>query len=321
MAPSASELGDGTLVVLGAWMLIYRVFIRTRARFWVELSICFCVGLSSTLLAQGSYLWVGVIGFIGAVLGTAHQMVCAGVACITIGTSIACMVWHLGLCSTAAAMAETSYWGGVFQSFMHPFLMTLVSIVLIGLFVCSPFFGGPLIMERLLLPLLAGLLITVGIAGLRPEIGGLSPTALFEAAPCGGEVTLHAPAMECLEAWLAVAVIGALFQVVLLQAPAEQMKALRQSEGEKEHSLTKKLLPEGADSTGGIRDNIGIVSQEDVDGLDASFGDLTKAFYVDEGPELDALLAKMNPNQQKIVEVCRVDEFERDRIVWGGGLV
>jgi len=44
---------------------------------------------------------------------------------------------------------------------------------------------------------------------------------------------------------------------------------------------------------------------------------LVKAIYADEGADLSHL----TENERSIVEICRKDEDERDRLLWGGGLI
>jgi len=44
---------------------------------------------------------------------------------------------------------------------------------------------------------------------------------------------------------------------------------------------------------------------------------LTQAIFADK----DADLSHLTENERRLVAVCREDEFERDRLLWGGGLI
>jgi len=312
MAASPVALGAATdpihstaLLLVGCWLLIYRLALRIpHCRPAFEAVTTACCGTSLSLLAPlmpfgGMGLRAPFLAGVGILLSFCHTAFTALVVAVALGAGVSGMLWQLWACAAAEGV-----------SYLHPALFFFVCLTFAVLFVCTPGVAGPGSMTVVVLPTLGALLVVVGLSGMD---GGLSPEALLAEAPCPADVAFFTKGLgwprtpwECLAAWLALAVLSASLQLLLSAINKGKVEAEIAEKGD----LVAHLLPSAQDPDGPAR--LPRPNQ-----AESRFGMITQAIYADEGADLSHL----TETERKIVEVCRKDEFERDRILWGGGLI
>lgn len=288
------------LGVAGIWLLLYRLLgsnLPLRFRPVVEAAASFCAGASLGLLGPllpwpSPALRLPALAIFGAFLGLCHFALQSAVASACIGTIVGAFLWQLGICDAVQA------------PWAHAGLLACCAIAFVLVFVFSPV--APPARERLLLPTLGALLLIEGVSNVS-AVGILAPGALLEASP--RPAADFARGARTGAAWLALAACGIAFQWLLIPAgPApEQGK-----NGGKGGALADPLVPSGKDVEKNGGD--GPILNKDA-GLERH-QILCLAMVAPEGTDQSHL----TDHERKLVEVCRNDEFERDRVMFGGGL-
>lgn len=260
------------------------------------------LGLLAPLLGQPMGFRFPLLVAIGALFtmipGEVGYRVAAIVASTCLGAASGALLWHLGLCTASS-------WG-------HAGLLTFFVVAFVGVFSCSPL--APVVMERFLLPALAALLVVVSVG---PQFGLLAQGELFEASSCSS-TTVPLGTRNFALAWLGLTMLATIFQWL-------SMRSSMSESGDSENpNLVMSLLPRGDKG-----------EESGAKGVDAALGEsasgpiqdkkagLTRMPMIMKGiyaPDDDPLLY-LTEHERKLVEICRKDEFERDRILWGGGLL
>lgn len=306
VALCAAEFPQEAFGFLGAWLLLYRLPIRGRWRPYIEAVTSVLCGVPLAFVAP-VFAWptdvsMPLLGFIGAVLTSCSFPARAMVASICIGTALGALLWNLGVCAVALGA--------------HGWVLAGCAASFFVVFVFTPL--GPIGLERFLFPVLGALLFVEGMA---PLVGTLSPGQLFQASSCpAGELAKAGQVTGA--AWLLLAMCALPFQHFLLRDDAAE-----NGDGDRRQGLVEGLLPnsqgplmeksrrgngdtsgEGDPEQGGMPDKEEGLSRLPV---------LCRAIFADESADLSYL----TDHEKKLVEICRKDEFERNRILWGGGLL
>lgn len=251
------------------------------------------------------------LGVFGILLSCCHPALTALVVSTSLAIGVGGFVWQLGLCSVVpeAALEELGMSA-------HPLLLTLLVLIFIALFVCVPGVAGPASLVLGLVPALGALLLVVGCAELMPSVGGLSASALLSEQGCDAATTpaptwFAAPAVRSLAAWLLVTACGISLQCYLARLARIQAEQESDKKAGPGGDLVASLLPGSTQEEGGGANLPRPNDKNDRYSL------IAKAIFLDESADLSHL----TENEQKIVKICREDEFERDRLLWGGGLI
>lgn len=241
------------------------------------------------------------LAIVGVLLSSCGFFFPAIILAVTLGVGMGGFAWQLGACSI---LAEVPYTHGV--------LLTTMSIIMVLLFICTPGIAGPGAMKVVLAPCLGALLFTVGLAGLLPEFKiGLAPSDLLAEEPCEPGMVDGGQRFKGLAAWALVSSCGIILQLVFIKLGSGSDDA----DGEK-GSLATHLLPQGSRS--GEEDGASIPRPGECgEEGKKTYKTIASAISAPEGADLSHL----TENERKIVEICRKDEEERDRILWGGGLL
>eukprot|EP00747_Dinoflagellata_sp_TGD_P080389 gnl/TRDRNA2_/TRDRNA2_160870_c0_seq2.p1 gnl/TRDRNA2_/TRDRNA2_160870_c0~~gnl/TRDRNA2_/TRDRNA2_160870_c0_seq2.p1 ORF type:complete len:314 (+),score=37.91 gnl/TRDRNA2_/TRDRNA2_160870_c0_seq2:68-1009(+) len=306
-ALSVMSAHEMALVFSGTWILCFRILIRTRCRLAVQIFTAAVCGSSFALLSP-LMPWpppiyrVPIMALIGGLMSVLHVMLMAFIIAISLGMAFGALIWHLGVCTFVSSFGPAG-------PFLHPLLLFVSTITSISVFVCSPV--GPNLLERVLLPVLGALLLIVGLSGLESaQLPGLDPATLFAPEPCASSVHPARAPFVFMLSWLGASLVGIVLVVLFRLCGSSSKEGSQDGEGsEKKKSMVASLLG----------------SQDDEDGLlprpteadTGRHGTITAAIYAPEGTDLSHL----TENERKLVEVCRKDEFERDRVLWGGGLI
>mmetsp|Transcript_64925 Transcript_64925/g.104900 ORF Transcript_64925/g.104900 Transcript_64925/m.104900 type:complete len:304 (+) Transcript_64925:96-1007(+) len=292
--------------LIGIWMLLYRLAVRSRFRSVAEAITTAAGGASLALLAP-LMPWppppfsVLTLAVCGALLSFCHSFFTALMLALTLGVGLGGLMWQLGACNLASVV-EVPYLHGIF--------LTLTCFIFVAVFVYTPGIAGPGSLNLFLAPCLGALLLTTGIAGLASGFAnfGLAPEQILAEGPCvqgkgQGQQERH----EALAAWLLVAACGIALQLLISRQKSDDSES-NESRGD----LVAALLPSAGAQEGG-----GANIPRPGETSNGRFGILTKAIFADEGADQSHL----TETEIKIVEICKKDEFERDRILWGGGLI
>jgi hypothetical protein len=176
-----------------------------------------------------------------------------------------------------------------------------------------------------LFPLLGAQLLTAGSAGLVADgvleesqmglLGGILPPAtLVSTEVCPAASGDQRPAALFLGVWLGSAALGGLLQKVLMTVKCQCWPG--RADDEASESLVANLLTvnDNKDSDH-VREGESMTKPE-LGQMNDRFRIICTAFH---DPDMD--LSQLTETERKIVEICRKDEFERDRYMWGGGLI
>jgi len=290
---------DVVLILAGVWLLCYRMFMRTSmklrmtAMMFSQLACGLSLGMLAPLLPSEVPMPALFLLIMGGCCGVCSYFTVVIFVCLTVSTAMTSLLWDTAACSTAATDAVP---------YLHTSLMVTVPLLTNVIFLGTK--AGPFYFERSMIPLNAGLIITVGLSGLIPTMGSLSYDELYSSTPCANGRASAAPLT--LGIWFAISCVGAAIQAVLMRNSG--------SESEKKDNIaglkTGLLGGEGAEATIVPRPN-------EVDCPNDRFRVLMTAIFAPEGAD-QSHLSEMD---QKLVKVCREDEFERDRVLWGGGLI
>lgn len=300
----ASNLRDIFLVVVGVWLLGYRVILKTRCGgFWVKVACQVAAGSSLVLLAPGFNWLVGadyapallaVMGALMSLAGGPTPMALFG--SVTLGLFIGGLIWQLGTC------------GIVGDNVPYAFVILLTCSGLSSCCICCNSSIGELIWHQLTLPMLASAMLVSGVGGLAklPQWPLLGADAIWQSSPCADSST----ALDTFVAWLALAAYGVLFHAFLLRlqnkVPVPTDKGAR-----KDGRLADSLLPDAMD------DGPLSMARPDQQGRTGHLHrTIADAICAPEGRDQSHL----TDHERAIVAVCRSDPDERDRVLWGGGL-
>eukprot|EP00927_Polykrikos_kofoidii_P071219 TRINITY_DN67519_c0_g1_i1.p1 TRINITY_DN67519_c0_g1~~TRINITY_DN67519_c0_g1_i1.p1 ORF type:complete len:286 (+),score=30.32 TRINITY_DN67519_c0_g1_i1:80-937(+) len=280
---------NAVLVVIGVWLLSYRAFMRTRCRFWVQLFAqlsCACTVVSLNPLATSVPPQFRIPAFMlgGAIFGMCANCCTPTIGTFSFGSFIGALLWQMAFSKSVPEIR---------------LYLILLTPVLLSLFFCLTPLGAKLF-ERFLLPAVGASVLSSGVIGFVSVLGGCDPEVLVGAVPCtdaGGEPLVN------IGIWLALFLYGVLFQKMFTKAAPEPEDETRNG------NLVASLLP------GAGRD--GLLPRPTDSKTDSRFPILIQAMYADEGADQSHL----SEDERKLVDACRADEFERDRVMWGGGLI
>jgi len=259
-----------------------------------------CCGLSLALLAPLCTLpgWSAlVLAAFGVVFSFCDAMFTALMVSVPLGVCIGAFIWQLGGLSPE----------------MHGVTLGVTSFVFSSVCVCVPNKEGKLMMllEFLILPLLSALLLVVGGADLVPGVNALDLEDLLSPET-------DAASVYTFQVWALVWIITLGIQCVLVRiqlrfrSPADETENIRQDGKQAASgSLVASLLPAGADDRGPDR----LTRPEHM--VNPRFALYVQAMESDE--PLDNF--DFTEDERKLVEACREDEFHKDRVIWGGGLL
>lgn len=298
-------LHSALLLSMGVWLLFYRLALRTPLRPQAELLTTALTGMSLSILAPlplVPYAPEGpsavILGLLGLLLSCVHSSMTALVACLIAGLSLGAGLWQVKLCE----MLPGSLW--IFG--VHGLVLNFVTLLFLMVFWCFPGVAGPTSFTVVVVPLLGSLLVALGLAGLVPDLQGLSPHGFFAAVPCSAGAE-GLPAARSAGLMLALFAVGVVFQLLLSRISSGGAQKKRRPGGD----MLTSLLPEAGEEDGPPS---GVARKPDPDNR---FQIIVRAIYAEDGADQSHL----SEHEKALVEVCRNDEFERDRVVWGGGLI
>lgn len=293
-------------VAIGTWLLFYRIGLRTRFRRSVENATTICAGLTFAVMAP-LFSWppepyrVVSLALVGVLFSSCHAFLLTLVLAVSLGVGTGSFLWQLGLCHMLPEVLGMS---------LHPTLLTLVVLLMIVVFGFLPGVAGPETVRHVLVPLVGSLLLVLGLAGLLPD-EGLDTRALLAASPCLSDSPL---AVHSFGVWMLLTLIGVAFQRLMART-SPQAAADAAADGNGNNAdLMSALLPGASQEGGG---GASLPRPGDAPGSGDRFRMICKAIYDEEGTDHSHL----TETERKIVEVCQKDEFERDRVLWGGGLI
>lgn len=275
------------LTSVGVWLVMVPFFRKTRCGWWVEASFRICLGLSLALLAPWSpwslAIMVPVLSILGVCTATCHWVGSSFVTSLCCGSALGGMLWQAALC-------------GYVDAWWHGWVMGVSTLIFTMIFTCTT--AGPVLFLPLILPSMASMLITAGVAGLHvfPMLD-IPPEQLFASAPCAAEEGMAAAYFAGL--WFCLTLVA----MVSWRLAAVLFREEKDADGQ--GSLFASLLPAGDDS---LMPRPGTTENRHLT--------ITRAIYAPEGADLSHL----TENEKKLVEICRNDEEERDRVLFGGGL-
>jgi len=254
-----------------------------------------CCGVSLALLAPVSVQPAGLsatalaLAAFGVLVSFCHPMFCELMVSVPLGVCIGAFIWQLGSLS-----AE-----------MHGVTLGVTSFLFSCIFVFTPYISGQLTLEFVTLPLLSALLLVVGSADIV-QTPALDLESLLSAERAAASVPTF-------EAWALVWIFALGVQCFLARIQL-RLRGKVGKDGENRATkggLVASLLPAGADD----REPDRLSRPEHM--VNDRFQLYVKAIYSDE--PLDNF--DLTEDEKKLVEVCRQDEFTRDRVIWGGGLL
>lgn len=277
---------NATLIIIGAWLLIYRVLCH-RCKAFAEFSLRITCGASLALIAPllpwpDTFFHRDLILIpLGVLLSTCHPALMALLAAGPLGIGIGALFWQL---TRICRVADTTF---------HPIVL---SILALG-FIVPTGIAGPTSLLVLVIPLLGALLVTVGMANFVPSSDSLTSGELL-----GVSCTSNHAALLFFGQWFVLSLCGVLLQVAFFRY---DKKPTDEDGG---NGLVASLLPNAQSNESGV-------PKPDLNNNNR-LALITKAIFAEEGADMSYL----TENERKLVEVCRKDEEERDRVLWGGGL-
>lgn len=299
-----SILHSFALMACGTWLLLYKLAMWTPLGVAIPSTITTAVAGLPLALLSPLFPWppepfqMVTLAIIGLLLSFCSPILTAVILAMSLGFSIGGFVWQAKVC---AALPELYGFG------LHGTLLTVCVLICIGVFILLPGFAGPKAVVYVLVPTTGALMLVLGAADSYPG-QGLDAKQLLAISPCGAG---SAAVLHTLGAWLALTLCGMVLQVFLNRCGG---KVLEDDEEEDDDSLVATLLPVGGKEEGG-----GASLPRPGEAADGGnrFKMITSAIYADEGTDQSHL----TDNEKKLVAVCRKDDFERDRVIWGGGLI
>jgi len=284
------EASNAALIAAGTCILTFRLFTdKPTEGSKTEFFLNICMGLSWIMLAPmflGFGIWQPLVfAVVGVTIGTCHNIGVNFVAGSSIGAVVGTAVWQIGLCT------DDDSWN------LHPLVLAVTIFLSVFLHMCTPLAkywhrtGTPLWPTEL-----AAMMLAWGI---------LNPRALWKVECMSGDD--DSTALQFLALWLLNFACGVGLLVIMLKRKIASM----QEEGR----LADNLLP-GKHGEGGGAGLVDGIRPAEASGHMIGYAKLRDAIFNE-----DADMSHFSENEKKIVEVCRKDEFERDRLLWGGGLI
>jgi len=293
------------LIACGAWLLLYKLVMWTPIGVSIPSTITTGVAGLPLALLSPLFPWppepfqVVTLAIIGVLLSFCNPILTALLLAIALGFGVGGFAWQAKIC---AVLPEVMGHG------MHGTVLTLSVLMCIIIFIFLPGFAGPQAVVYVLVPLTGALMLALGVADNIPG-KGIDANQLLAIQPCGAG---SPQIINTLEAWLALALCGMVLQQILNRCGKG---VLQDDDEEQDGSLVAALLPQAGTESGG---GAALPRPGEAMGQDDNrFRIITSAIYADEGTD-QSHLTEM---ERKLVEVCRKDDFERDRVVWGGGLI
>mmetsp|Transcript_46234 Transcript_46234/g.83577 ORF Transcript_46234/g.83577 Transcript_46234/m.83577 type:complete len:314 (-) Transcript_46234:82-1023(-) len=275
-------------LVTGVWLLLYRFFgwIQNKyIKIVIEIATSVSAGSSISLFTSIVPLWklaqAPLLLLIGSV-SICSMNAMAFLACTPVGGFIGALVWQLSL-STMAPL------------WLHGWFVALCALLCSLVFTCTPVVVA---LEGIPFPALGALLTMMSLSMLVPATGFATPALLLQASRSPG--ASHTAAV-----WAAISTALVVFHTLMMR-----LTATPGEEKQENIKLSAKLMPSSGDAEKGQGMNLP-AKDSGISRLPA----LTHAFCNE-----NADLSGFTENEVKLIMICRQDEEERNRIMWGGGL-
>lgn len=277
-------------LVTGIWLLLYRLLSQIQnkwAKLAVEIATSVSAGSAISLFASIVPVWellqAPLLLLIGSVALCSMKML-SSLACAPIGGFIGALVWQLSL-STVVPL------------WIHGWFVALCAVLCALVFTCTP---AEVALEGMAFPTLGVLLTLMGLSMLAPETGFATPALLMQAsrAPGAGHTATF---------WAAISTA-----LVVLHTTMLRLFSSPASEKQKQVKLSEKLMP--SNGSGDAEKGQGM----NLPAKDAGIQRLPALTHAICNENAD--LSGFTENEVKIIMICRQDEDERNRIMWGGGL-
>lgn len=295
------EVSAHYAIATGSWLLVYRLVIETRCGQVIAKITRFCAGSSLILIvpltSRPAETWIrdilfGVGGGVLAVLGQAlSDMPAPTFASVALGMGLVSWFWRFFLCSTLSAHPWTLWLRG-FSLLIGGFISQVI-------FTCTA--EAPALIPLVLFPMVGALLVVVGYTSLegRSEYNPFLET-------CSSSSALA----ESFGVWIALFCLGFTVQAAMRIRQARKKAEKEGGQPGQSNSLLASLV-QNTDDTQKEGFN---APKPGGDGVTSRVALITRC--IPEGSDMSDL----TENEKKLVEICRTDSFERDRILWGGGL-
>jgi len=283
MEDGVALLADVAMLIAGLWLLVYRLLARTQYRNKVTFAMIVCSGSSFFLLAPLMPMdtWIGVPTLL--VLGA---LLSATGPCMHAFLLAGVLGTYFGALIWHLGLCQAGVGGWLSEA--HAMLMGFFAIVFIVAFAC----GGFQPLELILVPSTAALFLSISLWHLMMGLG--DDSRLFEAAPCSAKLKLNA------FVWLVLAMCAIVLQWRLLITPAVGNT-----------DLVASILP-GAQPAEGPDGRLDQLRANGLQGVNI----INDAICAPEGTDFSHL----SERDRKIVEICRKDEDQKYRVLFGGGL-
>eukprot|EP00746_Dinoflagellata_sp_MGD_P165493 gnl/MRDRNA2_/MRDRNA2_94797_c0_seq1.p1 gnl/MRDRNA2_/MRDRNA2_94797_c0~~gnl/MRDRNA2_/MRDRNA2_94797_c0_seq1.p1 ORF type:complete len:300 (+),score=48.79 gnl/MRDRNA2_/MRDRNA2_94797_c0_seq1:176-1075(+) len=289
-------------VVAGIWLLTYQVLIQGSLRKAIILLTQFAAGASLLVfqpLVEKTPTWESCLVYVfsGGALGVLMgDMVVSLFATLSLGVGFTQWFWNLTLCSAVA----DEWWG----SMVHIAVSSIVCFAVLLFFICTPL--GIVLVELIVFPMLGAMLLATGASGLLDD----AQRDLINPLPgtCPGST---GPGFQALASWLFV---GFLVSSILIKI---RVAKIQQAQKEKD--------PLNASSKDGALTSLLQTSrpnnvEDGGTGFSKPEGDLSRVHAIARAIPEGSDMSHLTETEKKLVEICRKDSFERDRILFGGGL-
>jgi hypothetical protein len=254
---------------------------------------------------------VPVLILVGNILGC-FPMFMGAIVSSTVGIYLAGVLWHLGLCQ-AEPLAYAYGLGGLQGYWLLAFTLTFVQV-----FVCWKRVAGIANFHLILVPLLGGLYFALGVASLVPAAYGLWLSQILASKPCsadadgGGAIAT----LLFLVPWLVVAAIGVWSKLIWLrrlEKKSQQDEELENGDAREKAKqgrgdLVKAFLPADPEAERSLKNP-------------TKGGAYNERFPLICQAIADGDFSQLTENETLIAQVCREDGEQRDRLIWGGGLL
>lgn len=262
------------------------------------------LGMLGPLLFWPAPCWsVPVLAVIGILLGLLNNLFMVLELTCVFGAVLSSVIWRLGLGAFLfAKMGEQAV-------FFHPALILSVDLILALLLFLILFKDHEMTFDAMMyvfFPVVGALLVVYHGEGLALGYTGGFAQRLFSiyGAGYGGEYTFQVG----LASWLGLSILAVGFQFAI----SKFVRCMdERSEGPK-GTFAERLLNKGeVDKEPGFFSTLVAPEQQNGD----RFHLLAQAIH-----DKDADLSHLEVHERRLVEVCREDETERDRLLFGGGL-
>lgn len=292
---------DELSIAAGAWLLCSGFIRAKRWELYVYLLTTLCVAESLVLLASpwedGWFpeLQLPMLGFFCACFGLLTPVFAIVFMGIGMGASLAAFIWNLWPCTDSAEIP-----------WLHEAVIVAGSIVCCIFTACTPL--GPRFVW-VLVPTLGSLLLVLGTGGIWPALGSVTDAEHFVSLLDRASLFSASCAELPTTATSIALVVGVTFVVTVFQVLLARRRAEEDKKGKT--NMVEQLLPSGTDAANG-----GIFQRPDQMTDRNSHRTIANAIFAPEGADLSYL----TEDERAIVMVCRENEEQRDRVLFGGGL-